>query len=109
AAAHAGGRGPAELPVRGRPQRRGPRPAARGEGREAAPGRGLARAPGPEREGVRAVSDTAPRSHGPAGEGGSLLKPLVAKRRAADHDAAPAPMPALGRAAAGPSEETSMT
>jgi hypothetical protein len=61
--------------------------------------------------GVRAVSGAAPRSHGPAGEGASLLKPLVAKRRAADHGAAPAPVPglALGRAVAGPSEETSMT
>ena len=56
-------------------------------------------------------SDAAARSHGPAGDGASLLKPLVAKRRAADHGAAPAPVPgpAPGRAATGPSEETSMT
>ena len=60
--------------------------------------------------GARAVSGAAPRSHGPAGEGASLLKPLVAKRRAADHGAAPAPSP--GRPSAAPSppaEETSMT
>jgi len=39
------------------------------------------------------------------------LKPLVEERRATDHGDAPAPVlgPTLGRAAARPTEETSMT
>ena len=76
-----------------------------------APGRHLARAGGWEWEEAQAVSGPAAHSHGPAGESASLLKPLVEKRRAADHSAAsaPTPGPTLGRAAAESAEETSMT